>query len=299
MKIFENLYPFKEIFLNKENKLLTGLSFFIVGLISLHFIFYLNFFNFYGSWINKESKLVTVQITPKKNEKRVPLNIQDLIIKLYSDKKYYSNIEIKDDTKIRNDLGLNNLSSFSKLRVPFIFQINLQKKEYSLGVDKLKQVLEERKFEIYYHRDDLQDVYKLIYKVNLFIFIFGFLNAILFFFFLTLLLKISLISNLKFLEIIQIMGADNKKISFTLSFILIKKILPGSFLAIFFTSIFSILISSLFGLPGNLNEDLEITNSFFNYFIYLLLLLIFVLISLFCYFVIYLIYFLEKRFFIK
>ena len=120
-----------------------------------------------------------------------------------------------------------------------------------------------------------------------------------FFFFLTLLLKISLISNLKFLEIIQIMGADNKKISFTLSFILIKKILPGSFLAIFFTSIFSILISSLFGLPGNLNEDLEITNSFFNYFIYLLLLLTFVLISLFCYFVIYLIYFLEKRFFIK
>lgn len=299
MKIIENLYPFREIFLNKENKLLTGLSFFIVGLISLHFIFYLNFFNFYGSWLNKESSLVTIQIIPEKKEKRIPVKIQNHILNLYSDKKYYSNIEIKNDDKIRNELGLTELSSFSKLRIPFIFEINLREKEYFIDEEKLKNVIENRGFDIYYHRDDLQNIYDLIYKVNLFIFIFGFLITVLFFFFLTLLLKISLNTNLKFLEIIQIMGAENKKISLTLSIILIKKILPGSILAIILTSIFSVLITNLFSIPGNINDNIIFANNFFYYLAYLSLFLLSILFFLFCYFLIYLNYFLEKRFFIK
>ena len=45
-----------------------------------------------------------------------------------------------------NELGLNDLSSFSKLRIPFIFEINLREKEYFIDEVKLKNIIEFIKF---------------------------------------------------------------------------------------------------------------------------------------------------------
>ena len=81
---------FNKILLDIEMKFLSGLSFLIISLVCFHFIFYLNFYNFSGDWIEKESSLITIQVMPNKNEKRVPSEIkQKLIIILMKKKEFY------------------------------------------------------------------------------------------------------------------------------------------------------------------------------------------------------------------
>ena len=67
---------FNKILLDIEMKFLSGLSFLIISLVCFHFIFYLNFYNFFGDWIEKESSLITVQVMLTKDEKRIHDNIK-------------------------------------------------------------------------------------------------------------------------------------------------------------------------------------------------------------------------------
>ena len=60
---------FQKSFLNDEKKFLNLLSFFLMSFLCMHFMIYLNFFKFSDSWINNESRIVTVQISPDISEK--------------------------------------------------------------------------------------------------------------------------------------------------------------------------------------------------------------------------------------
>ena len=286
-----------KIFFNSETRLLSGFSFFIVSIISVHFIFYLNFFNFSGDLIKNESKLVTLQVAPQEGEKRIPDDVRRKIVNFLSKENMISSLNIYDERKIINEIGFDDLNALSKIRIPLIIQLNLKNSNHEIDLEELIKLSTNRKVDIEYHKDDLYEVNDYVYRIKLFIFIFGLSIIILFLFFLTLLLKTTLKSNYKFIEILQIMGAENKNVSLNLLVILIKKILPGSLFAIIFIASFSSIILRIFSIPLNNSLNLLSMNDFFSNIFLLLLFLLFVLMFLFIYLFIYLQSFLEKRFF--
>lgn len=287
-----------KILLSNETKLLSGVSFFIISLLSLHFIFYLNFYNFAGNWVSKESKIVTLQITPTPNEKRVQDSVKEELIIYFSSNKSITNYEIVNDQKIKNIVGLNDLHAFSSIRIPLLVQLKLANLDYIIDEDKLIDLTGGRTIKVHYHKDDLFEINDLIYRVKLFIFLFGTVFLTLFIFLLILLLKITFKTNYKFLEIIQIMGADSKSISVNLILALIKKILPGALLGMIFINITTTLIIKTFKIPLNNSLSIFYMNDYLSNLFLLLLFVFAILFSLFFYLLIYLYYFLEKRFFV-
>lgn len=286
---------FHKTFLSNETKFLSGLSFIIISLVSLHFIFYQNFYNFSDSWIKLESRKITVQITPNKGEKRVPeiirFNIFDFLEKDFE----IENFEFISDQTIKKDLGLNDLHSFSKIRVPMLLKILMKDDTKLFNLQEIIKISENRAIKIHEHLNDLYEIKNLVYRVKIFIFLFGSVITLLFFLLLTNLLKTTLISHYKFLDIIQIMGLDSKEISIRLSILIIKKILPGSLLGIIFATLVSSVIINIFGIPF-LNSTNYI-NEYFKEFFLITIFIAFVLLFLFLYSIAYLFYFLEKRFF--
>ena len=286
---------FHKTFLSNETKFLSGLSFIIISLVSLHFIFYQNFYNFSDSWIKLESRKITVQITPNKGEKRVPeiirFNIFDFLEKDFE----IENFEFISDQTIKKDLGLNDLHSFSKIRVPMLLKILMKDDTKLFNLQEIIKISENRPIKIHEHLNDLYEIKNLVYRVKIFIFLFGSVITLLFFLLLTNLLKTTLISHYKFLDIIQIMGLDSKEISIRLSILIIKKILPGSLLGIIFATLVSSVIINIFGIPF-LNSTNYI-NEYFKEFFLITIFIAFVLLFLFLYSIAYLFYFLEKRFF--
>ncbi len=281
---------FNKILLDIETKFLSSLSFLIFSLITFHLIFYLVFYNFSGDWVDRESSLVTIQIMPNKDENRVPDKIRDDLNSFFTNNNNIITKRFFDDQEIKNDLGLNDLNTFSNIRIPLIIQLEMRDIKVAVEESRISRVVSERKVDIHYHKNDLFEIDNLIYRVKIFIFLFGCVIALLFIFLLTFLLKNSLNNNYKFFEIIQVMGANSFKISINLSLILIKKILPGAFLGIIFSAVLSSIIVKIFSL------SFFILDYFSNIFL-LVFLLISVLLLLFIYLLVYLIYFLEKRFF--
>ena len=288
---------FNKILLDIEMKFLSGLSFLIISLVCFHFIFYLNFYNFSGDWIEKESSLITIQVMPNKDEKRVPNEIKQKLNNYFNEKEGILSEDILDDSMIKDDLGLSDLNSFSNIRIPLIFQLKVKNVTTLIDKQEIIPIIKDRKFQVHYHKNDLYEISNFIYRVKIFIFLFGTVISLLFVFLLTLLLKSTLKIYDKFFEIIQIMGANSIKISANLSFILMKKILPGSILGMLFASIISYLIIKIFNFPSfSSDSSLIFTNDFTSFF-YLVSFLVVVLILLFLYLLLYLFYFLEKRFF--
>ena len=288
---------FNKILLDIEMKFLSGLSFLIISLVCFHFIFYLNFYNFFGKKKKKESRLITVQVMPNKDEKRVPYKIKQKLDNYFNEKEGILSEDILDDSMIKDDLGLSDLNSFSNIRIPLIFQLKVKNVTTLIDKQEIIPIIKDRKFQVHYHKNDLYEISNFIYRVKIFIFLFGTVISLLFVFLLTLLLKSTLKIYDKFFEIIQIMGANSIKISANLSFILMKKILPGSILGMLFASITSYLIIKIFNFPTfSSDSSLIFTNDFTSFF-YLVSFLVVVLILLFLYLLLYLFYFLEKRFF--
>ena len=111
--------------------------------------------------------------------------------------------------------------------------------------------------------------------------------------------KAALVSNYKFLEMLQIMGASSFELAKQISQSIVKKIIPGAILSVIFVYIISSLLIKLFGV----NFDFFNSSFFFEINIKTLLLLI-VFIGLFLTILLvfltwYLFYFFEKRFFDK
>tara|TARA_A100001015_G_scaffold300437_1_gene385853 strand:- start:199 stop:735 length:537 start_codon:yes stop_codon:yes gene_type:complete len=163
------------------------------------------------------------------------------------------------------------------------------------NLQEIIKISENRPIKIHEHLNDLYEIKNLVYRVKIFIFLFGSVITLLFFLLLTNLLKTTLISHYKFLDIIQIMGLDSKEISIRLSILIIKKILPGSLLGVIFATLVSSVIINIFGIPF-LNSTNYI-NEYFKEFFLITIFIAFVLLFLFLYSIAYLFYFLEKRFF--
>ena len=288
---------FNKILLDIEMKFLSGLSFLIISLVCFHFIFYLNFYNFSGDLIEKESSLITIQVMPNKNEKRVPSEIKQKLDNYFNEKEGILSQEVFDDSKIKDDLGLSDLNSFSNIRIPLIFQLKVENISIAINQQEIRSLIQNRKFQVHYHKNDLYEISNLVYRVKIFIFLFGTVISLLFVFLLTLLLKSTLKINDKFFEIIQIMGANSIMISANLSLVLMKKILPGSVLGMLFASIISYLIIRIFNFSSFSSDSTLIFTNDVSSFFYLVSFLVVVLVLLFLYLLLYLFYFLEKRFF--
>lgn len=282
-------------FLNNQTRLLSGISFFVISLISLHFIFYQNFYNFSDSWIEKESRMVTIQISPNKGEKRVPENIIINILDFFSKNEKISFYKYLDAENIKKDLALDDLNSFSNIRIPMVLQVLKKTEKDNIDFEDLLFISENREIKIHQHKEDLFEIKGLIQKVKIFIFLFGLIITFLFFFLLTSLLRTTLIANYRFLDIMQIIGDDSKSMSVKLAIIIVKKIIPGSIVGMIFASFISAIIINIFNIP--FHNHLNFFNSFFKEIFLLSIFISFVLFFLFIYLLIYLFYFLEKRFF--
>ena len=86
-----------------------------------------------------------------------------------------------------------------------------------------------------------------------------------------LIINAALTANYKFLEVVQLMGADSKQISINISVILIKKILIGTISGSFFSVLISYSIIKIFSIPFYNHIDILGTSSYgiFEIFFYL------------------------------
>ena len=291
---------FQRSFLNEEKKFLSLFSFFLMSFLCLHFIIYLNFFKFSDSWVNNESKIITIQIAPSKIEKVLPVNVKKDVINFFNEQKIFEYVKPFNESELKDYLGITDLNTLSSVRVPFFLNLKLKKKTSELNTKEFLQILGDRTFEIIYHRDEISQVEDFFVKVKLFIFLIGALIFLLFLVFLILIIKATILANFKFLEIIQVMGADSKQISINISIILMKKILFGTL----FGSIFSVIISStiikLFSIPffNNIDFSSFAFSGFLEPFFYLFFFIIITLMIIFFALTLVTFRFLEKKFFV-
>lgn len=291
-------YIFNQIFHNQEINFLNGFSFFVVSLIGLHFIFYLNFYNFSSYWVSEESKKLTLEISPNEYEKKIPKRISEKIISIMNKQVVIDSMNILDEASLKNKLGIEDLNEFSSIRVPFFIEIKMAESPEDFNANIIKQDIENRKFQIHFHRDNLFEINDFIYKIKLFIFLMGIVILILFIFFLTLILKTSITSNYKFLESIEIMGAETRNISINVTLILFRKIFPGIILGVLFAILVSSLLINLFDIPLNYSVNILNFNNYLMTFFSLVFFISTILVLIFLYLFFRLTYFLEKKFFV-
>ena len=136
----------------------------------------------------------------------------------------------------------------SGLRLPFIFQIETEDKEL---VDNIYATIinlsENRLTEKYSHQDELFEISSLVTRIKLIIFMMSLVIVTLFSFLVMNVVKAALVTNFKFLEMLQIMGANSFELSKNISQSVVKKIIPGATLSIIFVYLISILLIKLFG----------------------------------------------------
>ena len=290
---------FQKLFFSQESSFLSVISFFLISLISLNFIFYLNLFTFSDAWIESESRIVTLQISPLDEEKKISSELKNEILIYLEKKKEINSVNFLSEKEIIGFLGLSDLHTLSNIRIPLFIKIEfIQNIDLNL-LSGIKEILNNRLYKIISHKNEISEIIAFISKIKLFIFSIGVIIFILFIFFLSKIIKASLFTNFKFLELVQIMGAGSKQISYNVSFLLIRKIFPGILLGVLFSLIISFGITNIFNIPLNFsNEFLKIK----NYLVIFLYLISFILLTLFTIFYIlsFIIYnYLEKRFFAK
>ena len=254
-------------------------------------------FPVFGWSLNQKKQLLLLVIILTK--KKIPLNITENIEDFLSNENKLKYKIIQNDL-IKESLGLTNFSDMSGLRLPFIFQIETGDREYVDNIyAQIINLSENRLTEKYSHQDELFEISSLVSRIKLIIFMMSSVIVILFSFLVMNVVKAALVSNFKFLEMLQIMGASSFELSKNISQSVIRKIIPGAILSIIFVYFVSILLIKLFGV----NFDFFNTSFFFEiniktlitlvtFILLFLVLLLFFLMS-------YLFYFFEKRFFDK
>ena len=299
IKKIQFIVIFQKFFFSQESSFLSVISFFLISLISLNFIFYLNLFTFSDAWIENESRVVTLQISPLDEEKQISNELKSKILVYLEKKKLFSSIDFLSENEIIDFLGLSDLHRLSNIRIPLFIKTEFRQNIDLDSFDDIKEIINNRLYKLVSHKNEIREIINFISKIKLFIFLIGLIIFTLFIFFLSKIIKASLVANFKFLELVQIMGAGSKQISYNVSFILIRKIFPGIILGVLFSLIISLGITNLFNIPLNFsNEFLKIE----NYLVIILYLISFILLTLFIIFFILsvIIYnFLEKRFFAK
>ena len=286
--------------LSQDNaKFFQALSFLIISLITIHVSIYNNFYKFTSNWIEKEQRKITIIISPHANEKKVPLQISNYFKDTLQDEEHVLNFKTIDNQMIKDSLGLESISQFSDIKIPFIIQIELYDTEFEKILNKLKKNLDGRRFQEIRHKNQIFEISDLIEKIKLTIFIMFILVSILFAFLILSLTRAMLTSNFKFLQMLQILGANSYNLSKTISLNVIKLIAPNSILSIFFVSIITYLVLSVLGANIEYFESFSLTQISIKNFFLLVVFLLFFLVLLFASLTAYLFYFFEKRFFDK
>ncbi len=289
----------KKTLLKEEEKFFHGFSFVIISLITIHIAIYYNFYMFSNNWLESESRKTTFIISNYSNEKKIPLNVTENIEDFLS-----SNDKIKfkivENDLIKESLGLTNFADMSGLRLPFIFQIETEDKEL---VDNIYATIinlsENRLTEKYSHQDELFEISSLVTRIKLIIFMMSLVIVTLFSFLVMNVVKAALVTNFKFLEMLQIMGANSFELSKNISQSVVKKIIPGATLSIIFVYLISILLIKLFGANFDFfNASFFVEINLKTLMILITFILLFLVLLLF-FLMSYLFYFFEKRFFDK
>ena len=290
----------KKTLLKQEEKFFHGISFIIISLITIHIAVYFNFYKFSSNWLELESKKTTFIISNSVDEKKIPLDVTERITNYLSAKSEKIEFYVIENNLIKESLGLTNLSDMSGLSLPFIFQIVTDDKFILDEVyASVISISENRLIEKYSHQDQLFEISSFVNRIKLIIFMMFLVIITLFAFLVMNIVKAALISNYKFLEMLQIMGASSFDLSKNISQSIIKKIVPGAILSTIFVYLLSTLLMKLFGV----NFDF-FNSSFFieinvTTFIILILFIVTFLIVLLFFLMSYLFYFFEKRFFDK
>ena len=290
---------FQKSFLNDEKKFLNLLSFFLMSFLCMHFLLYLNFFKFSDSWINNESRIVTIRISPDISEKKIPQIKESEILQYFEKKKVFEYVRLLTENDLKEYLGLGDLHSLSSVRIPLFLNLKFNNEFSEINFENFSKIIENRNYNVTYHKDEILEIEEFFLRIKLFIILVGILIFILFLFFLILIINAALTANYKFLEVVQLMGADSKQISINISIILLKKIFLGTISGSFFSVFISYSIVKIFSIPFYGHIDILSTSPFglFEIFFYLSFFIIFSLMIIFLLLTLVTFKFLEKRFF--
>ncbi len=289
----------KRILSQDNEKFFQALSFLIISLITIHVSVYINFYKFSSNWIEKEKRRLTVIISPKTNEKQVPVQIINNLKDTLQKSEYVNNFKIIDNEMIKDSLGLSNLDQLSGIKIPFIIQIEFYDEKFEKIFSRLKQNVDRREIHEIKHKNQIFEISDLIEKIKITILFMFILVSVLFAFLILSLTRAMLSSNFKFLQMLQILGASSYNLSKTISLNVIKLITPNSILSIFFVSLISYLILSILATNIEYFDNFSLTQISIKNFILLVVFLLFFLVLLFICLTAYLFYFFEKRFFDK
>ena len=289
----------KRILSQDNEKFFQALSFLIISLITIHVSVYINFYKFSSNWIEKEKRRLTVIISPKTNEKQVPVQIINNLKDTLQKSEYVNNFKTIDNEMIKDSLGLSNLNQLSGIKIPFIIQIEFYDEKFEKIFSRLKQNVDRREIHEIKHKNQIFEISDLIEKIKITILFMFILVSVLFAFLILSLTRAMLSSNFKFLQMLQILGASSYNLSKTISLNVIKLITPNSILSIFFVSLISYLILSILATNIEYFDNFSLTQISIKNFILLVVFLLFFLVLLFICLTAYLFYFFEKRFFDK
>ena len=290
----------KKTFLINNNNFIHGISFIVISLIAIHVAIFFNFYKFSNDWIVGESQKTTLILSKNINEKVIPDDVISKIINYLEENQELTKFKILDKDLIQESLGIKNIDDIFGLSLPFVFLIQTSDDKIIDDVyTSILKISDNRIVEKYPHRDQLFKVVTLFKRIKVIIFLMLLVISILFAFLVLNITKAALITNYKFLEMIQIMGESSYGLSKNISLTILKRILPGSIISIIFVSIISSLLIKFFGVNFYFYSD----NFYFEQTLKtLILLIIFILILLallLIFLMIYLFYFFEKRFFDK
>ena len=290
----------KKTFLINNNNFIHGISFIVISLIAIHIAIFFNFYKFSNDWIVSESEKTTFILSKNINEKVIPDDVTLKIINYLEENQELIKFKILDKDLIQESLGIKNIDDIFGLSLPFVFLIqNPDDKVVDEVYTSILKISDNRIVEKYPHKDQLFEVVTLFKRIKVIIFLMLLVISILFAFLVLNITKAALISNYKFLEMIQIMGESSYGLSKNISITILKRILPGSIISIIFVSIVSSLLIKFFGANFYFFSD----NFYFEQTLKtLILLIIFILILLallLIFLMIYLFNFFEKRFFDK
>ena len=290
----------KKTFLINNNNFIHGISFIVISLIAIHIAIFFNFYKFSNDWIVGESEKTTFIISKNTNEKVIPDDVTLKIINYLEENQELIKFKILDKDLIQESLGIKNINDIFGLSLPFVFLIqNSDDQVVDEVYTSVLKISDNRIVEKYPHKDQLFEVVTLFKRIKVIIFLMLLVISILFAFLVLNITKAALISNYKFLEMIQIMGESSYGLSKNISITILKRILPGSIISIIFVSTVSSLLIKFLGANFYFFSD----NFYFEQTLKtLILLIIFILILLallLIFLMIYLFYFFEKRFFDK
>lgn len=290
----------KKTFLINNNNFIHGISFIVISLIAIHIAIFFNFYKFSNDWIVGESEKTTFIISKNINEKVIPDDVTFKIINYLEENQELIKFKILDKDLIQESLGIKNINDIFGLSLPFVFLIqNSDDQVVDEVYTSVLKISDNRIVEKYPHKDQLFEVVTLFKRIKVIIFLMLLVISILFAFLVLNITKAALISNYKFLEMIQIMGESSYGLSKNISITILKRILPGSIISIIFVSTVSSLLIKFLGANFYFFSD----NFYFEQTLKtLILLIIFILILLallLIFLMIYLFYFFEKRFFDK